>query len=54
MTKGTASKIGGKKTHTMCRRCGNHSFHVQKRRCSSCGFGETSKKRRYNWARLKK
>ena len=54
MTKGTASKMGGKKTHILCRRCGNHSFHVQKRKCASCGFGETSKIRKYNWARMKK
>jgi large subunit ribosomal protein L37e len=49
MTKGTTSKRGGKKTHISCRRCGKHAFHVQKRRCSSCGFGESKKIRNFNW-----
>ena len=51
MTKGTTSKWGGKKTHVACRRCGKHTYHVQKRRCASCGFGETAKLRAYNWAK---
>ena len=52
MVKGTRSfgkKIGLK--HTRCRRCGKPSFHIQKKRCASCGFGETAKLRRYNWQR---
>jgi large subunit ribosomal protein L37e len=53
MGKGTPSKSGGKKTHTMCRRCGKHAFHVQKRRCAACGFGQTSKMRQYNWAKTR-
>ena len=53
MTKGTASKMGGKKTHIACRRCGKHAFHVQKRKCAACGFGETKKMRQYNWSRDK-
>jgi large subunit ribosomal protein L37e len=53
MTKGTPSKMGGKKTHTMCRRCGKHSFHVQKRKCAACGFGESSKIRKYKWNKIK-
>lgn len=53
MTKGTPSRSGGKKTHIACRRCGKHTFHVQKRRCAACGFGETSKIRHYNWSRDK-
>ncbi len=53
MTKGTASRSGGKKTHIACRRCGKHAFHVQKRKCAACGFGETSKIRHYNWSRNK-
>jgi large subunit ribosomal protein L37e len=53
MTKGTPSKMGGKKTHTMCRRCGKHSYHVQKRRCAACGFGESSKIRKYKWNKIK-
>ena len=41
MTKGTTSK--GKrhnKSHTICRRCGQSSFHIQHRRCSRCGYPE--------------
>lgn len=53
MTKGTASKSGGKKTHIACRRCGKHSYHVQKKRCASCGFGETNKIRQFNYVRSK-
>jgi len=53
MTKGTASKMGGKKTHTICRRCGKHAYHVQKKVCAACGFGKTSKMRGYNWTRNK-
>lgn len=26
------------KTHTLCRRCGRRSFHIQKTTCSSCGY----------------
>jgi len=50
MTKGTSSF--GKRhsaTHTMCRRCGKVSFHLQKKVCASCGFGRTAQMRRYNW-----
>jgi len=53
MTKGTPSKMGGKRSHTICRRCGKHAYHIQKRICASCGFGETAKIRKYNWARAK-
>lgn len=41
----------GKKTHIRCRRCGRHTYHVQKKRCSACGFGETTKLRSYKWAK---
>lgn len=37
----TESKFAGKrhnKTHTLCRRCGNRSYHIQKSTCSSCGY----------------
>jgi large subunit ribosomal protein L37e len=53
MTKGTSSKMGGKRVHTICRRCGKHAYHIQKRVCASCGFGKTAKIRKYNWARIK-
>ncbi len=51
MSKGTASmgKKSGKKTHIACRRCGGHSYHMTKKKCSSCGYGKTAYKRKYNW-----
>jgi large subunit ribosomal protein L37e len=51
MSKGTPSfgkrNTGG--SHTRCRRCGRHSFNRAKKFCASCGFGDTPKKRSYNW-----
>lgn len=55
MSKGTASL--GKfhnPNHMRCRRCGRHAYHMQKKRCASCGFGASAKLRRYNWAALKR
>jgi len=49
--KGTPSKSGGKKTHIICRRCGRHSYHVRKKRCAYCGFGESKRMRKYSWAK---
>ncbi|CAF1170412.1 unnamed protein product [Adineta ricciae] len=39
MTKGTQS-FGKRncKTHTLCRRCGRSSYHLQRQRCAACGF----------------
>jgi len=54
MTKGTTSHKGGKKSHTICRRCGKRSFHVQKKVCAACGFGNSKKIRGYNWTKNKK
>jgi large subunit ribosomal protein L37e len=53
--KGTPSmgKKSGKKTHIRCRRCGSRAYHIHKKRCSSCGYGKTSKVRKYNWRRKK-
>merc|ERR1712212_927284 len=50
MTKGTSS-FGKRhnKTHTLCRRCGKSSYHIQKSRCASCGFPEV-RMRKYNWS----
>eukprot|EP00353_Schmidingerella_taraikaensis_P003418 CAMPEP_0185582420 /NCGR_PEP_ID=MMETSP0434-20130131/20693_1 /TAXON_ID=626734 ORGANISM="Favella taraikaensis, Strain Fe Narragansett Bay" /NCGR_SAMPLE_ID=MMETSP0434 /ASSEMBLY_ACC=CAM_ASM_000379 /LENGTH=88 /DNA_ID=CAMNT_0028201231 /DNA_START=25 /DNA_END=291 /DNA_ORIENTATION=- len=50
MTKGTTS-FGKRhnKTHTICRRCGKSSFHIQKKICASCGY-PGAQMRRYNWA----
>eukprot|EP01123_Difflugia_compressa_P002640 TRINITY_DN133_c0_g1_i10.p1 TRINITY_DN133_c0_g1~~TRINITY_DN133_c0_g1_i10.p1 ORF type:complete len:101 (-),score=5.96 TRINITY_DN133_c0_g1_i10:83-385(-) len=51
MTKGTFS-FGRRhtKTHGLCRRCGEHSFHIQRSRCAACGSGVTAKRRRYEWS----
>ncbi|KAG6367211.1 hypothetical protein INS49_001396 [Diaporthe citri] len=50
MTKGTSS-FGKRhnKTHTLCRRCGRRSLHIQKHTCASCGF-PAAKTRKYNWS----
>eukprot|EP00588_Corethron_pennatum_P010885 CAMPEP_0194266230 /NCGR_PEP_ID=MMETSP0169-20130528/1201_1 /TAXON_ID=218684 /ORGANISM="Corethron pennatum, Strain L29A3" /LENGTH=90 /DNA_ID=CAMNT_0039006863 /DNA_START=169 /DNA_END=441 /DNA_ORIENTATION=+ len=49
MTKGTTS-FGKRhnKTHTLCRRCGKSSYHIQKKTCSACGY-PAAKSRSYNW-----
>merc|ERR1712118_492845 len=38
------------KTHTMCRRCGRTSFHIQKKVCSACGY-PSARMRTYNWGK---
>merc|ERR1711976_863472 len=50
MTKGTSS-FGKRnnKTHTLCRRCGRSSYHIQKKTCAQCGY-PSAKMRRYNWS----
>merc|ERR1739845_161152 len=50
MTKGTTS-FGKKhnKTHTLCRRCGRSSYHIQKHECASCGY-PSKRKRTYQWS----
>ncbi|HYB92766.1 MAG TPA: 50S ribosomal protein L37e [archaeon] len=37
------------KTHIICRRCGRRTYNIHKKRCSSCGYGYSTKLRRYNW-----
>mmetsp|Transcript_10206 Transcript_10206/g.13927 ORF Transcript_10206/g.13927 Transcript_10206/m.13927 type:complete len:98 (+) Transcript_10206:120-413(+) len=37
------------KTHTLCRRCGRRSLHIQKKTCSSCGY-PSARIRKYNWS----
>lgn len=32
------------KTHTLCRRCGRKSFHIQKHTCSGCGYPAARKR----------
>ena len=51
MSKGTPSKSGGGKTHIRCRRCGRHSYHVRKKRCSACGYGRKERMRSYSWSK---
>ncbi|KAI8509223.1 probable 60S ribosomal protein L37-A [Branchiostoma floridae] len=50
MTKGTSS-FGkrNQKTHSLCRRCGKSSYHIQKKRCAGCGY-PSKKMRSYNWS----
>lgn len=35
--------------HIRCRRCGNHSYNIKKSVCAKCGFGKSSKIRKYSW-----
>nr|AAV91383.1 ribosomal protein 12 [Lonomia obliqua] len=50
MTKGTSS-FGKRrnKTHTLCRRCGRSSYHIQKSKCAQCGY-PAAKLRSYHWS----
>ena len=41
------------KTHIQCRRCGSHSYHLTKKSCASCGFGNSSKLRKFSWMHRK-
>mmetsp|Transcript_7521 Transcript_7521/g.12678 ORF Transcript_7521/g.12678 Transcript_7521/m.12678 type:complete len:93 (-) Transcript_7521:82-360(-) len=38
------------KTHTMCRRCGKTSFHIQKKVCAACGY-PSARNRSFNWGK---
>ena len=42
-------KKSGKKLHIHCRRCGKKSYHMKKKVCSSCGYGQSAKMRSYKW-----
>lgn len=49
MSKGTPSFGKHRKiTHARCRRCGSHSYHKTKKRCSKCGYPD-SKLRKFRW-----
>ncbi len=50
MAKGTPS-MGkkNKKTHIACRRCGKRAYHVRKKVCAACGFGSSSRIRKFSW-----
>lgn len=48
--KGTGSfGLRHNKSHTICRRCGRRSFHIQKKTCSGCGY-PAARIRGYNWS----
>lgn len=52
MSKGTPSMGKRQKsTHIRCRRCGRHSYHKQKGQCAHCGYGVTSKIRKFRWSK---
>ncbi|KAF8058473.1 RpL37a [Scenedesmus sp. PABB004] len=36
------------KTHTLCRRCGRRSYHIQKSTCASCGY-PAARLRSFQW-----
>ena len=39
MSKGTPSFGKHQKIiHIKCKRCGRHSYHIRKQKCSACGF----------------
>lgn len=46
-------KMGKGKTHIRCRRCGRHSYNTSKHYCAACGFGRSSKIRKYSWSSRK-
>jgi len=50
MVKGTPS-MGKKRkiTHIRCRRCGRVTYNIKTKVCAACGYGKSSKIRRYNW-----
>ena len=50
MVKGTPSFGKRHKTRVMpCRRCGRRSYHMRHKTCSACGFGKSTKIRKYSW-----
>lgn len=54
MSKGTPS-FGkhNKITHIRCRRCGRHTYHIQKKKCSACGFPRAKvRKEAWRWKPL--
>lgn len=50
MSKGTPSM--GKKqkvTHIRCRRCGRTAYNIKTKVCAACGYGKTSKIKKFSW-----
>ncbi|KAF8479610.1 ribosomal protein L37e-domain-containing protein [Russula ochroleuca] len=41
------------KSHTLCRRCGNRSFHKQHKDCAQCGY-PSAKLRSFEWGQKAK
>ncbi|HLD40132.1 MAG TPA: 50S ribosomal protein L37e, partial [Candidatus Nanoarchaeia archaeon] len=37
------------RNHLRCRRCGRASYHKIKKKCASCGYGQTKTMRTYKW-----
>jgi len=56
MSKGTPAMghHNKSKTHIHCRRCGKKTYHKKKKVCASCGFGKSSRLRKYKWQKKKK
>eukprot|EP00429_Kryptoperidinium_foliaceum_P041814 CAMPEP_0176106796 /NCGR_PEP_ID=MMETSP0120_2-20121206/53593_1 /TAXON_ID=160619 /ORGANISM="Kryptoperidinium foliaceum, Strain CCMP 1326" /LENGTH=128 /DNA_ID=CAMNT_0017440919 /DNA_START=84 /DNA_END=466 /DNA_ORIENTATION=+ len=53
---GDGTEAMGKKnkhTHGLCVRCGKRSYHMQKKKCASCGY-PAAKKRSYEWSKKAK
>mmetsp|Transcript_115411 Transcript_115411/g.320893 ORF Transcript_115411/g.320893 Transcript_115411/m.320893 type:complete len:159 (+) Transcript_115411:93-569(+) len=53
---GDGTEAMGKKnkhTHGLCVRCGKRSYHMQKKRCASCGY-PAKKMRSYEWSKKAK
>ncbi|RLJ02094.1 MAG: 50S ribosomal protein L37e [Candidatus Aenigmatarchaeota archaeon] len=50
MTRGTPS-FGkhNKLLHTICKRCGSHSYNIKKKFCTKCGYGKSKKIKTYSW-----
>mmetsp|Transcript_1217 Transcript_1217/g.2220 ORF Transcript_1217/g.2220 Transcript_1217/m.2220 type:complete len:162 (+) Transcript_1217:65-550(+) len=42
-----------KKSHGLCIRCGKRSYHLQKKKCASCGYPSATM-RKYNWSKKAK
>ncbi|MFP3951413.1 MAG: 50S ribosomal protein L37e [Candidatus Bathyarchaeia archaeon] len=40
----------GKTVHIRCRRCGRRAYHINKKRCAACGYGDSEKLRSYSWS----
>ena len=38
-----------KRTHKICRRCGRQAVDIKTGICAACGFGKSSKIKKYAW-----